>query len=187
MAGRRDRVGTVQALSEREPPFDALAEARRQWDAHRLPEPLHMYAAISLVHAQQVVTTAIDRALKPLELTFARYEVLMLLSFSTTGSLPITKMGDRLLVHPTGITRLVDKLEAQGFVERRQHPDDRRSVLVAITAEGRRVAEDATDVLGGTEFGLPHPPGELDELVQLLERMRSRSENGADPARGTRA
>ena len=77
-----------------------------------------MYAAISLIHAQQVMSMAIDRALKPLGLTFARYEVLMLLSFSAAGSLPITKMGERLLVHPTGITRLVDKLVVGGFVER---------------------------------------------------------------------
>ena len=176
MPDRRRPVGTVRALSDREPPFDPLAEARRQWDEHRLPQPLPMYAAISLVHAQQVVTTAIDRALKPLELTFARYEVLMLLSFSATGSLPMTKMGDRLLVHPTGITRLVDKLVAQGFVERQQHPDDRRSVLVAITPDGRRVADAATEVLGGTEFGLPHPRADLEVLVEVLGRMRARPE-----------
>lgn len=134
-----------------------------------------MYSAISLIHAQQVVTTIIDRALKPLGLTFARYEVLMLLSFSSSGSLPITKMGERLLVHPTGITRLVDKLVSQGLVERVQHPDDRRSVLVAVTDDGRRLAEEATAILGEVQFGLPHPAKELEELVSVLEEMRSRT------------
>src|SRR5690606_31439960 len=103
-------------------PFDPLAEARRQWLAQHLDEPLSMYAAVSIIRAQQIVTTAIDRALKPLGLTFARYEVLMLLSFSRTGALPITKMGERLLVHPTGITKLVDKLEAYGLVRREPNP-----------------------------------------------------------------
>lgn len=137
-----------------------------------------MYAAVSLIHAQQVATTVIDRALKPLGLTFARYEVLMLLSFSTQGSLPITKMGERLLVHPTGITRLVDKLVDQGLVERKRHPEDRRSVLAAITPAGRRLAKKATTVLGDVEFGLPHPTRDLDELVAILERMRARASGG---------
>lgn len=132
-----------------------------------------MYAAISVIHAQQLITTAIDRALKPLGLTFARYEVLMLLSFSSRGSMPMTKMGERLLVHPTGITRLVDKLETQGFVRRQQHPDDRRSVLVAITADGRGIAARATTVLAGIRFGLSMKDGVLDDLVSVLETMRT--------------
>ncbi|HET6954441.1 MAG TPA: MarR family transcriptional regulator [Acidimicrobiales bacterium] len=160
-------------MTTRRRPFDPLAEAKRQWDEHDLDEPLAMYAAISLIHAQQTVTTVIDRALKPLDLTFARYEVLMLLSFASRGSLPITKVGERLLVHPTGITRLVDKLETQGLVRREQHPDDRRSVLVAITAQGRRVAAEATTVLGEIRFGFSMPADELQELVSVLEGMRT--------------
>lgn len=132
-----------------------------------------MYAAISLIHAQQVVTTTIDRALKPLDLTFARYEVLMLLSFSQHGSLPVTKVGERLLVHPTGITRLVDKLETQGLVGREQHPDDRRSVLVSINQRGRDLATEATAVLGDIKFGVDRDAGELEQLVSILEKMRS--------------
>src|SRR5262245_53466319 len=119
MNGRRSRPRVPSAavvVPDELPSFDPLAEARRQWLARDLHEPLSMYAAVSIIHAQQVVTTAIDRALKPLGLTFARYEVLMLLSFSRTGALPITKVGERLLVHPTGITKLVDKLEAQQLV-----------------------------------------------------------------------
>jgi DNA-binding MarR family transcriptional regulator len=154
-------------------PLDPLAEARRQWQEHALDEPLAMYATISLVRATQVVTTRIDRALRPLDLTFARYEVLMLLAFSTRGSLPVTKVGQRLLVHPTGITRLVDKLEAQGLVRRERHPDDRRSVLVALTPEGRRLAERATGVLGETGFGLGVGDDDLTALVAVLDRMRA--------------
>src|SRR5690606_16627100 len=86
---------------ERPPVRDEIAEARRQWEAHRLDEPLAMAAATSIMRAQQLVATAVDRALRPLGLTFARYEVLMLLDFSRQGALPITKVGERLMVHPT--------------------------------------------------------------------------------------
>ena len=54
--------------------------------------------------------------LRPFGLTFARYEVLMLLSFSTKGSLPLGKIGERLQVNAASVTNAVDRLEAQGLV-----------------------------------------------------------------------
>jgi DNA-binding MarR family transcriptional regulator len=172
-AGRSRRPCTVRAVAEEAQAFDPLAEARRQWLARKLDEPLSMYAAVSIVHAQQIVTTAIDRTLKPLGLTFARYEVLMLLSFSRTGALPITKVGARLLVHPTGITKLVDKLEAGGLVGRENNPDDRRGTLAHITPAGRRLGRRASKVLADMRFGANLPPDDLEQLVELLRRLRS--------------
>ena len=153
--------------------FDPLAEARRQWLAQDLEEPLSMYAAISIIHAHQVVSTAIDRALKPLGLTFARYEVLMLLSFTRTGALPITKVGERLLVHPTGITKLVDKLEAHDLVHREANPDDRRGTLARITPKGRELGRRAASVLAEMRFGTDLPDEQLEALVELLRHLRS--------------
>lgn len=152
--------------------FDAIREARRQWLVHGLDEPLTMAAATSIIHAQQVVTTTIDRALKPLGLTFARYEVLMLLSFSRTGALPVTKVGERLLVHPTGITKLVDKLEAQDLVCREPNPEDRRGTLVRVTPAGRRLGRKASKVIASVRFGADLPDEDLEQLVTLLGRLR---------------
>ena len=78
----------------------------------------------------------IDAVLRPLELTFARYEVLRLLSFSSAGAMPMTRLGSLLQVHPTSVTSAVDRLERQGFVERQRQDDDRRVVLASIT-DGR--------------------------------------------------
>lgn len=153
--------------------FDAIAEARGHWDGRGLPEPLAMAAATSIMRAQQIVATAVDRALRPYELTFARYEVLMLLSFSSTGALPITKVGQRLMVHPTGITKLVDKLEAQGFVRRLPNPDDRRGTLAEITPEGRDRADLATKAVTEVRFGADLGDEDLESLVGLVRRWRS--------------
>lgn len=153
--------------------FDPIFEARRQWLVHDLDEALPMTAATSIIHAQQVVTTTIDRALRPLGLTFARYEVLMLLSFSRTGALPITKVGERLLVHPTGITKLVDKLEAEDLVRREPNPEDRRGTLVRVTATGRRLGKKASKVIGDVRFGADLPDEDLEQLVDLLSRLRA--------------
>ena len=155
-------------------PFDPITEARRQWVAHELDEPLAMAAATSIIRAQQIVSTAIDRALKPLGLTFARYEVLMLLSFSKQGALPITKMGERLMVHPTGMTKLIDKLEHNDLVRREANPADRRGTLTHLTPAGRRLAARASRTVGEVRFGMNLEPDDLEALVDLLRRFRER-------------
>ena len=158
------------------PVRDEIQEARRQWVAHDLEEPLAMAAATSIMRAQQLVATAVDRALRPLGLTFARYEVLMLLAFSRAGALPITKVGERLMVHPTGITKLVDKLEQQGLVRREAHPTDRRGTLAGITDEGRDLAAEATRAVTAVRFGADLDDDEdLEQLIVLVRRLRQRA------------
>jgi DNA-binding MarR family transcriptional regulator len=153
-------------------PFDAIAEARRQWVAHELREPLAMAAATSVMRAQQIVSTAVDRALRPFGLTFARYEVLMLLQFTRDGALPITRVGERLMVHPTGITKLVDKLEEQGLVRREANPNDRRGTLAGITQAGRDLAAQASQAVTEVRFGADLGDEDLEMLVALVRRLR---------------
>lgn len=160
--------------------FDPIQEARRQWIAHGLTEPDAMAAATSIIRAQQLVSTAIDRTLRPLDLTFARYEVLMLLSFSRQGALPTTKMAHRLMVHPTGVTRLIDKLEQQDLVLREPHPTDRRGTLVRITPRGRRLATTATRAIEKMRFGIDLDDASLTQLANSLTQFRaSRGDMGS--------
>ncbi len=98
----------------------------------------------------------------------------MLLSFSQTGSLPLSKVGERLMVHPTSVTNLVDRLEAQGLVERTVDVADRRRVLASLTPAGRRVLKRATAALTAIDFAV----GALDAADQerayaLLRSLRS--------------
>jgi DNA-binding MarR family transcriptional regulator len=89
-------------------------------------------------------------SLKPYCLTFAAYETLRLLAFARSGSLPMGKIGVRLMVHPAAVTNAVGKLEQRGLVRRQMSPDDRRVVLAVITDEGRALAEEATGALNRT-------------------------------------
>jgi DNA-binding MarR family transcriptional regulator len=150
-------------------PFDPIDEAADQWSRRWEGVP-QMHAVTSLMRVQQLVLGRLDAILKPHGLTFARYEALVLLVFSSRGSLPLGKMGERLQVHPTSITSIVDRLEAAGLVLRRRHPEDGRAVLAEITPAGRRAVEVATSDLVGAEFGL----GALDEsqLRELSELLR---------------
>ncbi len=132
---------------------DPIEEARRQWIAHGwAPAADGMATVTSIVRAHQILLQRIDVVLRPLDLTFARYEILMLLSFTKKGSLPMTRMGTLLQVHPTSVTSAVDRLEKQGFVERLPHPTDRRAVLATITDAGRARAHAATTALNAQVF-----------------------------------
>src|ERR1700712_2823573 len=103
-----------------------------------------MAAITSVMRAQQIFLARVDEVLRPFGLTFARYELLMLLHFSSRGSMPIKKASERLQVHPTSITNAVDRLAAADLVTRSPHPTDGRATLIAITDDGRRLALKAT-------------------------------------------
>jgi DNA-binding MarR family transcriptional regulator len=132
-----------------------------------------MHAVTSLMRVHQLVLARLDAILKPHGLTFPRYEALVLLTFSSAGSLPLGKMGERLQVHPTSVTSIVDRLERAGLVERQRHPEDGRAVLATITGTGRALVEVATADLVACDFGLDMFDAEgLGELSELLRPVR---------------
>src|SRR6478752_10455322 len=132
-------------MARHEPlPFDPIEEAARQWST-RWDAVDGMRAVTSLMRVQQLVLNELDETLRDHGLTFARYEALVLLTFSRRGSLPLGKMGERLQVHPTSVTNIVDRLEADGLVRRVDHPTDRRTTLCEITSDGRDLVAKATD------------------------------------------
>ncbi|MFC9691795.1 MarR family winged helix-turn-helix transcriptional regulator [Kribbella sp. NPDC056951] len=145
-------------------PFDPIDEASRQW-GHRWGAVEQMRAVTSLMRAQQIVIGELDDILRKHGLTFARFEALVLLTFSRRGSLPLGKMGERLQVHPTSVTSIVRRLEAAGLVLRIPHPDDGRAVLCEITQDGRDLVERATADLVDADFALK---GLTDEQLKML-------------------
>jgi DNA-binding MarR family transcriptional regulator len=145
-------------------PFDPIDEASRQW-GRRWGAVEQMRAVTSLMRAQQIVIGELDEILKKHGLTFARFEALVLLTFSRRGSLPLGKMGERLQVHPTSVTSIVRRLEAAGLVTRTPHPDDGRAVLCEITDEGRELVERATADLVDADFALR---GLTDDQLKML-------------------
>jgi DNA-binding MarR family transcriptional regulator len=164
--------------------FDPIAEARRNWSAHWGEEPVpSMSAVTSIMRVQQILLARLNDELKPFDLTFPRYEALMLLYYSRRGALPLGKMGDRLQVHRTSVTNIIDGLERSGFVTREPHERDRRTTLAAITARGREVAATVTPILNELRFGTePLGREDLDAVTTIFERLRADSD-GFTPAR----
>jgi DNA-binding MarR family transcriptional regulator len=163
--------------------FDPIAEARRQWEERWGDDPAPAMAAVtSVMRAHQILLARLNELLAPWGLTFARYEALMLLRFSSRGALPLGKMGDRLQVHRASVTNVVDRLAAQGLVDRAQHEQDRRAVLAVITEEGRRVADEATLRLNEELFGTRPLSAEACEgLVAMLSPLRAGAGDFEEP------
>jgi len=151
--------------------FDPVDEARRHWEARWAAEPSRAMAAVtSIMRAQQVLMARLNDLLRPAGLTFPRYEALMLLSFTRTGALPLGKIGERLQVHRTSVTNIVDKLEADGLVRRVPHAEDRRATLAEITPAGRETAQRATAALNDAAFGIDALGNDEQEAVTALLR-----------------
>ncbi len=156
-------------------PFDPIAEARRQWVEHwgEAPGP-SMAAVTSLMRAQQILMTRLNALLRPFDLTFPRYEALMILRISRSGSLPLGKIGARLQVHPTSVTTQIDALERTGLVRREAHAADRRATLGVITPRGREVADAATAALNAARFGTaPLDDAALETISAALHPLRA--------------
>ncbi len=134
-------------------PSDPIAEAQRQWRAHGWGDAADGMAMVtSVVRVHQLLMERIDEVLRPHGLSFARYEVLQLLSFTRSGQLPMTRLGSLLQVHPTSVTSAVTRLVDQGLVERRRSADDGRVVLAVLTDAGRQAAARATARLNAEVF-----------------------------------
>lgn len=133
-----------------------------------------MAAVTSVMRVQQLLLARVEDILRPYGITFPAYEALRLLAFTRAGSLPMGKLGVRLMVHPAAVTNAISKLEQRGLVLRTMSPDDRRVVLASITNAGRSLADEATTALNDAAFGLPGlPPEQASSLVSALRAIRA--------------
>ena len=157
-------------------PFDPIERARELWVARwgagaRADE---MATATSVMRVQQLLLGRFDAIAGRHGLTFARYEALVLLTFSRRGRLSMSRIGERLMVHPTSATNIVQRLVGQGFVERVPNPDDRRGAFAVITPAGREAMEAVTADLEAADFGLGMLGSEQHaELFDLLREVRA--------------
>jgi DNA-binding MarR family transcriptional regulator len=154
---------------------DPIREAHSQWVRHGWSDAADgMAMATSVVRVHQLLMERIESVLRPLDLTFARYEILRLLSFAKSGSMPMTRLGSLLQVHPTSVTSAVERLVRQGYVERLRRETDRRVVLASLTDAGRDVVERATVGLNEHVFEQPGiPMGDVLRLTELLGELRA--------------
>ncbi len=158
-------------------PLDPIEEAHRQWTEHGWGAVADGMAAVtSVVRAQQIMMARVDEALKPFGLTFSRYELLTLLTFTRSGALPMAKASARLQVHTDQRHQRGRSPRERGPGSPRPHPTDRRATLIEITDDGRDISRRATEALNEKVFADPGlSPDKLDSLVRILTELRSKA------------
>ncbi len=153
-------------------PIELAAEnwAARGWSA----AAPGMALVTSVMRVQQLLLARVEAVLRPSGLTFARFEVLRLLGFTRTGTLPIGKIGERLQVHAASVTNAVGRLETDGLVARTPNPDDGRGVLVTLTDRGSELVEACTELLNDEVFTrLPMPDAARGDVFAALRDVRA--------------
>lgn len=157
--------------------FDPIERAGQLWERNWPGQPDEVYHAMravtSVMRAHQILIAELDAMLRPYGITFSRYEALVLLMYSRAGSLPLSKIGQRLQVHATSVTNVIDRLEAAGLVRREPNPQDGRGTLAVLTDDGRAVATLATADLNAARFGMGALDGDqLTDVFEVLRRLR---------------
>ena len=97
-----------------------------------------MRAWQGLLHAHEQVVRTLDSELRERHgISFGAYDVLLRLARAADGTLRMTELAERVMVPPSSLTRKVDRLVADGLVERNRSDRDSRLMLVRLTASGR--------------------------------------------------
>ena len=125
MAARSSRSVIQQELKQRRPFPSATEEA-----------------VVALFRTAEVVRRALGAVVEAKGITLQQYNVLRILKGAGEPGIPTLDIGDRMVEHAPGVTRLLDRLEAKGLVRRLRCPEDRRQVLCWIEPAGERLLAD---------------------------------------------
>ena len=129
-----------------------------------------------LVEAHAEATNAIQRDTADIvDFPLPWFSVLIRLARSPGAMLRMTALARDMTISTSGLTRLVDRMEAAGLVRRESCPGDRRGTNAVLTDTGRRqlsaIVEPHVDSIDH-HLAAPLRPGELEQLTELLAKVR---------------
>jgi DNA-binding MarR family transcriptional regulator len=153
--------------------YDPVEASRERWIQQGWGDVAPgMAAVVSVMRAEQILQRRATDLLRPLGLTFARYQVLGMLRWA--GPMTLSSVAHRLWITGATVTSAVNRLEAADLCRRVSHPTDARATLVEITAAGRRQFDRSVETLNeGLFSSIGLDVDELDLLVDLIGRLRA--------------
>jgi len=132
-------------------------------------------AYLSLLRTADALQTRVESWLRKFGLTGTQYNALRILRGAGPEGLPCREIGGRMITHDPDITRLLNRLEGRGFVERTRAKHDRRIIYGKITAAGLKLLREMDSPIEkyGREMLLHVGQEKLKQLIGLLELVRS--------------
>lgn len=152
-------------------PLDAETKAIERPDDHK--NELRLW--LRLLSCATLIENEIRRRLRDnFDITLPRFDLMAQLD-KTQGGMKLGELSQRLMVSNGNITGLVDRLLAQGLLDRQPAPNDRRAQLVKLTPEGRRSfrAMAAAHEAWVAEIFHGLTASERDALMRLLGRAKA--------------
>ncbi len=130
---------------------------------------------LALMRTADTVRRVHAAAVEPAGVTVQQYNVLRILRGAGKDSLPTLEIAARMIEQTPGITRLLDKLEAAGFVRRERCAHDRRQVLCYITPAGLDLLRELDEPVDRADQASLEALNrmEIGHLLELLNRIRS--------------
>ena len=122
-----------------------------------------------LYAAARNVTGLYTPWLKPLGLTYTQYVVFLVLW--EKDAVPVSEIGERLMLDNGTLSPLLKKMEQAGYVERRRSAEDDRVVLITLTEKGRALQEQAKDIPQKVAGCIDLPPEKARALYSLLYEL----------------
>ncbi|TVP54525.1 MAG: MarR family transcriptional regulator [Gemmatimonadales bacterium] len=131
-------------------------------------------AAVSLLQTTDAFRRRLTRAIEPFGITLQQFNVLRILRGAGLDGLATLTVANRMVERTPGVTRLLDRLEAEGLVERVRDTEDRRRVVARITPQGRSLLERVDDTFEDAEDGAfgDLNEAEVEQLNRYLGRVR---------------
>lgn len=131
-------------------------------------------AILGVLRTSDVLQRRITELLEPLGVSPQQFNVLRILRGAGPQGLPTLEIGERMIEHSPGITRMVDRLIARGWAERARCTEDRRVVYCRITPAGLELLEqaDTPEFRAGESRVMPIPEDDQRRLIELLDRVR---------------
>jgi len=136
---------------------------------------LQQEASLSVVRTATTLQDAGEEIFKPAGITGTQFNVLRILRGAEPDGLCRNALRDRMLTRMPDVTRLLDRMEKAGLVERSREGDDRRMVSTRITKDGRRLLDELDPkVLAFHKRRLSHlTEAQLHTLIDLLALVRT--------------
>lgn len=153
---------------------DLRAKSRLLYSSYMNKKPTGADLA-TLLHTAYSVEHEVETELAAVGLSLAKLAALEALA-EGGESLPLTQLAERLSCVKSNITQLVDRLEADGLVERQSDPADRRARLATLTAAGRKACREGVRVQQQAEQKLLRKlsAAESRMLADLLAKVAER-------------
>ena len=143
-----------------------------------LEEEVH----VQILFTAQTLNWVVTEALKPAGLSQSQFNVLRILRGARPGAVPAGKIAERMVNRDPDLTRLLDRLEAGGLVEKARDTQDRRVVNVRITDHGLERVESASKAVGQAVRAALSSlgPRALNQLADLLDEARASARDHVD-------